>query len=306
VSTIVPELVRQRAMTTAAGRRWLDELPEIVASLAGRWELGLGAAYAGGTAAYVVAATDRTGRACVVKIAAPAGSEMADTYRRSVFVHRLASGRGCAELLASDDSTMAMLLERLGPNLHDLRMPVERILPSVAATLRSFWRVAPEGGALPTAAEQAAWLAGYITESWKTLGRPCERDVVARAVTLCEERAASFDRSRAVVVHGDAHGWNTLDAGNGTFKLVDPEGLLSEPAHDLGILMREYNEPLLAGDTDRLVHERAEQLASWCDVDPVAVWQWGFIERVSTGLANLREFEGDEGLAFLEVARRCR
>ena len=29
----------------------------------------------------------------------------------------------------------------------------------------------------------------------------------------------------------------------------------------------------------------------------------GFVERVSTGLAAVREFEGDEGLVFLEVAR---
>ncbi len=35
------------------------------------------------------------------------------------------------------------------------------------------------------------------------------------------------------------------------------------------------------------------------------VWQWGFIERVSTGRANVREFEGDDGLVFLEVAARC-
>jgi len=35
------------------------------------------------------------------------------------------------------------------------------------------------------------------------------------------------------------------------------------------------------------------------------VWQWGFIERVATGLANVRELEGDEGMAFLEVATRC-
>ena len=107
-------------------------------------------------------------------------------------------------------------------------------------------------------------------------------------------------------MHGDAHGWNTLDAGAGRFKLVDPEGVRSEPAHDLGVLMREYNEPLLVGDTSRLVRERAEQLAAWCDVDPEAVWQWGFIERVSTGLLNLRDFDGDDGLAFLEVADRSR
>ena len=39
---------------------------------------------------------------------------------------------------------------------------------------------------------------------------------------------------------------------------------------------------------------------------PEAVWQWGFIERVSTGLINLRDFDNDDGLAFLEVAARSR
>jgi hypothetical protein len=76
-------------------------------------------------------------------------------------------------------------------------------------------------------------------------------------------------------------------------------------AHDLGIPMREYNQSLLAGDTQRLVRERAETLASLCGLDPEPVWQWGFIERVSTGLANIRDFGGDNGAEFLEVAARC-
>ena len=96
-----------------------------------------------------------------------------------------------------------------------------------------------------------------------------------------------------------------MSAGDGQFKFVDPEGLLSEPAHDLSVAMREYNRPLLAGDTAQLTRQRSELLATWCEVDPEPVWQWGFIERVSTGLANLRDFDGDAGLAFLEVAERC-
>ena len=51
---------------------------------------------------------------------------------------------------------------------------------------------------------------------------------------------------------------------------------------------------------------RAELLGAWCDVDPEAVWQWGFIERVSTGLLGLRDFDGDDSLIFLEVAERSR
>jgi streptomycin 6-kinase len=198
-----------------------------------------------------------------------------------------------------------MLLERLGPNLADLAMPLPRVLDTVAATLRSFWRPVAPDVALPTARDQAAWLAAYIESTWNELAGPCERPVIDRALGFCTSRSSAFDESRAVLVHGDAHGWNTLDAGDGQFKFVDPEGLRSEREYDLAIPMREYNEPLLDGDTKHLARERAEMLAALCDADAQAVWEWGFIERVSTGLANLKEFTGGEGAAFLEVATRC-
>lgn len=302
----VPELVRQRARSNgAAGRRWLEDLPEVVADLAQRWGLVLREPLRGGTASYVVGATDQFEQACVLKVAMPLDIDAADSFRRSVLVHQLAAGRGCAELLAHDESTSAMLLERLGANLHDLGASLPEILETITSTLRAFWRPMAENAGLPTGAEKATCLVDHIVRSWEELGRPCALEVVNRAVEYCHQRAAAFDPSGAVLVHGDAHGWNTLDAGSGAFKLVDPEGLRSEPAHDLGVAMREYNDPLLAGDTPRLVRERAEFLASVCSVDPEPVWQWGFIERVSTGLANLREFEGGEGMAFLEVATRC-
>jgi streptomycin 6-kinase len=301
----VPALVRQRALASGDdGRRWLDDLPDVVADLAVRWELELGAPFLGGTAGYVVAANDRLGRPCVLKVAMPLEDE-AEVFGRSILAHQLAEGRACAELLAHDESVPAMLLERLGPNLHELEMPVPRMLETIATTLRSFWRPVAEDCGLPSGADKAAWLADFITTTWGEMGRPCSRAVIDRALGCCAERASAFDPSQAVLVHADAHGWNTLEAGDGGFKLVDPEGLRAEPAHDLSVPMREYNEPLLAGDTPRLVRERAQLLASWCDVDPEAVWQWGFIERVSTGLANVRDFDGDDGRAFLEVAARC-
>ena len=235
----------------------------------------------------------------------PLDMDELETFHRSVRVHQLADGRGCAALYAYDESAPAMLLERLGRNLAELELPLPELLETVAATLRTFWRPLAEDCGLPTGVDKAHWLADYITTTWDELDRPCSREVVDRALAYCDQRAAAFDPSTAVLVHGDAHGWNTVDAGGGTFKFVDPEGVRSEAAHDLGVPMREYNGPLVAGDTRRLVWERAEALAETCSVDAEAVWQWGFIERVSTGLANLREFEGDDGAIFLEVARRC-
>jgi streptomycin 6-kinase len=302
----VPEPVQQRAMANGpAGRRWLDELREVVAVLADRWGLDVGRPLTGGTASFVVAVTDRSGRACVLKVAMPLEIDDGRAFARSVLVHHIAGGRGCVRLLQQDETVPAVLLERLGPNLHALGMPLPQVLETIATTLRSFWRPADDDWALPTGPEQAGWLADFIPRTWDELGRPCSREVVDRALAYCAERAAAFDPTGAVLVHGDAHGWNTLDAGGGTFKLVDPEGLRSEPAHDLGVPMREYNRPLLEGDTPRLARARAEHLAALCSVDAEAVWQWGFVERVSTGLGGLRELDADESSAFLEVAERC-
>jgi streptomycin 6-kinase len=304
-SVRVSELARQRALSSGVvGRRWLDELPGVVGELAERWGLVLGDPYPGGTASFVTAAVDGEGRDVVLKVAMVLDDQDAELHRRSVAVHGLAGGRGCVAMLGHDDERSAVLLERLGPNLDALGTPVPQILDTVAAALRDFWRPKVPGVDLPSGADQAAWLARFIEATWEQLGRPCERAVVDVAIDLCERRSAELDPTVAVLVHGDAHGWNTLQAGDGC-KLVDPEGLWSEREHDLGVLLREYNQPLLDGDTASLVRARAELLASACDADPQRTWEWGFIERVSTGLSSLQAFEGDGGLAFLEVARRC-
>jgi len=84
---------------------------------------------------------------------------------------------------------------------------------------------------------------------------------------------------RAVLAHGDVHQWNALETEDG-FKLVDPDGLLAEAEYDMGILMREDPLELPEGDA----HERARWLALRCGFDAAAIWEWGVVERVSTGL----------------------
>ena len=120
-------------------------------------------------------------------------TEERDGFDRSVLAHRLAGGRGCAQLLASDEVARAMVLERLGPNLDHLGMTEPALLRTIAATLRSFWRPVPEDCGLPSGADKAAWLAAFITMMWDELGRPCGRDVIDRAVGYCAARADAFD-----------------------------------------------------------------------------------------------------------------
>jgi hypothetical protein len=66
---------------------------------------------------------------------------------------------------------------------------------------------------------------------------------------------------------------------------VDPESFLCEPEYELGVVMRDWNEKLLEAANPRaLAHEYCQLLARESGLDEAAIWEWGFIERVSTGL----------------------
>jgi streptomycin 6-kinase len=185
-------------------------------------------------------------------------------------------------LLRSAVTLGALLLERLGPSLHDLRVPVERRHEILCDTASAVWRPAHDLD-LTTGEEKAQMLAGLIVEWWEELERPCTRRAVDHALACAERRAAAYDASRAVLVHGDVHEWNALSAGEG-FKLVDPDGMLAEPEYDLGIIMREDPAELLHGEP----RGRAAMLARRTGLDAEAIWEWGVVERVSTGLLGTR------------------
>jgi streptomycin 6-kinase len=196
-----------------------------------------------------------------------------DHAGHEITVLRLAGGEGCARLLAADERRGAMLLERLGPSMYALGLPFDQRLEILTDLAARVWR--PASG-LPSGADKARWLAGFITAE----GTGLPEHVRLHALACAARRAAAHDPARAVLVHGDVHQWNTLLTRDGGFALVDPDGLLAEPEYDLGILMREDPVELMAGDP----RERARWLASRTGCDPLAIWEWGVVERVSTGL----------------------
>jgi streptomycin 6-kinase len=158
-------------------------------------------------------------------------------------------------------------------------LPVRRRIEILVSAAKLVWRPAPDCG-LPTGADKARVLADFVATMWERLGRPCSRRAVDHAFQCAARRGEAHQRATAVLVHGDIHQWNALETG-ATFKLVDPDGLLAEPEYDLGIIMRE--DPL-----DGDLRERARWLASQTDLDEVAIWEWGVVERVSTGLLATR------------------
>jgi streptomycin 6-kinase len=271
----VPAVVREKALAVGAGV-WLDALPQLVGSLEQEWEITVGRPFPEATEAFVAEASCADGTRAVLKLIVPRDRDAAGW---EITVLRLADGAGCPRLLRDDVSRGALLLERLGRPLYELGLPVRRRHEILVSAARQIWRPAPESG-LPTGAEKAAWLAEFVAAMWDELGEPCSRRAIELASECAEHRRAAHRDASAVLVHGDVHQWNALEAGEG-FKLVDPDGLLAEPEYDLGIIMRE--DPL-----DGDLPERARWLAEETGLDEEAIWEWGVVERVSTGLLATR------------------
>jgi streptomycin 6-kinase len=216
----------------------------------------------------------------------------------------LADGRACVRVLGHDAGRGAVLLERLGLQLIELGLPVIEQMKIICSLLRLLWAV-PCEAPLPSLDRKGRLLAEIIAGTWEELGRPCPARVVDLALSYAERRSSQFDPDKAVLVHGDAHSWNTLEdtaaARRGGFKFVDHDGLLAEPEYDLAIMMREFTEELLSGDALRSGQERARFLARLTGRDERKIWEWGFVERVSNGLLCLEDGLGPECLRVAEL-----
>lgn len=293
----IPEVLANKARSLEA-EGWLADLESTVAGIERDWGLCAGRPYADGTEAWVAPVTDGAGRPSVLKLCVPRpGDDRFCSARREARVLDLVGGRGCVDLERYDIDRGALLLEQLGPSLADLGRPFGERLDILAGLAAAFWtpvqgRELPAELDLQTGADKALWLIEFIETTWAELDRPCTERAVGQAIGAAERRADAHDPERAVLVHGDIHPWNTLRVesaehappGSPDWKLIDPDGLMAEPEYDLGVLLREDPDELLADIIAGDPRWRARWLAERTGTDEDAIWDWGLSERVSTGL----------------------
>ncbi len=292
----VPEVVANAAAVCGADR-WLRDLPRLIAELEAEWSVSVERPYPHASEAFVAEASLDDGTPAVLKLLIP--HDAADA-RHEITMLELAGGRGCVGLLRHDAARGALLLERLGPSLYELGRPLSQRLEILVATAQKVWRPAA-GSGLPTGAGKARRLADFVATQWEELGHPCTEAAVDHALACAARRIAAHDDERAVLVHGDVHQMNALQVpGRARFKLVDPDGVLAEAECDLGVMMRNDPMELLDGDP----WARARWLAERCGLDATAIWEWGVVERVASGLRCTRIDLQPLGLQMLMAADR--
>jgi streptomycin 6-kinase len=297
------EMRRTAEADGEGGRAWLAALPGHIATISSVWSLTIGDVLDGGKGAYVARVRTIDGMPAVLKIAPP-GPDFANQVRTIV----AAEGRGYVRLYAYDLDHNAALMEPLGPRLATVSPSVEHSVDVLASMLREAWLVPASAATMvATGSDKASQLIRLITDLWAELGEPCSRRLRDLAVLYAEQRASAFDAGTSVVCHGDPHAGNALavpaarSGAESGFVFIDPDGFLCDRGYDLGVVIRGWPDVLLASD-DPVAQLRAyvDRLSVATGVDDQEIWEWGFVERVSSGLYLQWTGHEGEGRAFLD------
>ena len=216
---------------------WLQALPELAAGCAERWSLELETPVDTPHSLVVPAGE------LVLKLNAPSHAE-ADTEADAL---ERWDGAGAVRLVARDDASRALLLERCVPGTRLRDSEVDEIAV-VAPLLGRLQLELDAAHPFTHLAEEADRWVLEVPRRYAQAGEPFERRLLDAALDVYR----SVDRSAARLVNQDLHGGNILRAEREPWLAIDPKPLVGERELDASGLLRN------AGSVSRWLDALAE------------------------------------------------
>ncbi|GAA2968370.1 aminoglycoside phosphotransferase family protein [Actinokineospora diospyrosa] len=239
--TVEQRLVRRYGESI---RPWLADLPRVLERLAASWDLSLGEAFADGNSAVTLRAS-RDGVPLVLKV-----SPDPVILAKQVTLMRL-QGTRAPEILETAEG--AVLMERVDG---ESRWPDP---DRFAALLRDLHAV-PDP-ARHARADLATGVPGFFPR-FTPLG-PVTAEHLRRARALADDLIAT--QGAPVLLHGDLHRDNLLDAGPRGVVVLDPQGTLGEPEFDaVDYVLGKSDVAVRLADLISVTSLSPERLERWC------------------------------------------
>jgi streptomycin 6-kinase len=249
-----------------AGRRFLADLPDLVAEAARRWDLSVGEPFLL-SYNYACAATLPDGAPAVLKIGVP-NRELTSEMKTL----RLYAGQGACRLFEADPERGMLLEERLLPGTMLADMADDDRATEIAADVMKMIRrpAPPPDGFLS--------LRGWFDELKKL--RPLFNGgtgpFVEKSVGLVEELLVELfgeDRPQ-VLLHGDFHHFNILLSERG-WLIIDPKGVIGPAEYEVGpLLLNPWGEMPGEAEAIRRTQRRIAILSERLEVERLRLWKW--------------------------------
>lgn len=128
-----------------------------------------------------------------------------------------------------------VLLERLVPGQAIVELDDEVSTSIAAGLMRRLWKPPPTQHAFPTLADLSKAF-GELRERHHGTTGPLTATIIARGEALYRDLLAS--QSEPVLLHGDLHHFNIVSAQREPWLIIDPHGIIGEPAFEVGPWLR--------------------------------------------------------------------
>ena len=259
------------SMWGAEGESWLRALPEILARVCRKWNLESVSAVSGLSFHFVARVRRADGNPAVVKI----GYDKQQILREARWLSHL-GGHGSVHLFASEPDLGALLIEELSPGTE---LPVaddEEATRVIAALIRRVTRTAGPVPAFPTVADWFGDLGGYLE---RLGGRgPIDAGLVGAAERTWRKLNSTATEVR--LLHGDLHHGNVLAAEREPWLVIDPKGVVGDPAYEPAVMLWNSHAGVGARDAADRLAARLDILAEMLCHDRRRMAAWGFAQAV--------------------------
>lgn len=301
---LAPDFVKRIELTYGeAGAAWVARLPEVLAAAAAQWGVRIGAPFPGIAYNFVAPAVRDDGTEVVVKAGVPRPE-----LHHEIVALRVYGGHGAVRLLGALPEHGAFLLEyvRPGTPIFDLDDDV-RATAAMADVTRQLHaaQTRPDGpswadDAFPTV---AVWAEGVdrLRARFGGGSGPFPEALVAMAEGLFGELLPS--QAAPVLLHGDLHHWNVVSAERAPWLAIDPQGVVGEPAYEVGAWLRNpFDELLRMADPVEITRRRLDQFADLLGFDRARMWGWGVAQAVLSACWDLEDGDPKWAQQWIRVA----
>ena len=277
----------------SAGKAWAESLPETCARALTDYRLRM--VRASTTEFSLVMFCSETGSSSssgkVLKFCMPAACPQAFDWE----LWRAFGSRVVAPTTIDEHRDLIVFEQILPGNpLSELARIDDQAATRVMATVLARFLTAEEVRLPTSAVDLESWCAPLFSFAKQSLPSEEMNRHIGGAQDVLMNLAATS--SRAVLLHGDLHHENVLKAGRDTWKVIDPKGVLAEPAFEVGALMRNPGPELSARlDVAAVLRTRLRILHSALGFPQRRMAEWAYAQAALSYLWALED--GDEGWA---------
>jgi streptomycin 6-kinase len=144
--------------------------------------------------------------------------------------------------------------------------------------MRQLFPPVPEDHPFPSVGDWAQGL-GRLRAHFGGSTGPFPTRLVESAETLFTELLSSM--GEPVILHGDLHHENILSAERQPWLVIDPQGVIGEPAYETGAVLRNPMPDILKSpELKNVLKRRVDQLADELELDRKRILGWGIAQAV--------------------------